>query len=64
MSEAKPQTDKTINIIRGKNLVGKADQADINTLIEHIDALEVFLDDRELDDDIGTLGWRHVIGLE
>ena len=44
----KPQTEKTINVIRGKNLVGKADQADINKLIEHIDALEVFLDDARL----------------
>jgi hypothetical protein len=60
----RPHTDKTINIIRGKNLVGKADQADVNTLIEHIDALEVFLDENEMDDQFGTEGWRHAIGLD
>lgn len=59
-----PQTDKTINIIRGKNLVGKADREDIAKLIEHIDALEMFLDDNEQDDKFGTEGWRHAIGLD
>lgn len=59
----KPQTEKTLNIIRGKNLVGKATQDDINTLFEHIDALEMFLDDNEQDDQFGTEGWRHAIGL-
>jgi hypothetical protein len=59
----KPQTDKTINTIRGKNLVGKADKADVDKLIEHIDALEMFLDEHEQDDQFGTEGWRHAIGL-
>lgn len=63
MPAPKPQTDKTLNIIRGKNLVGKADQADITKLFEHIDALELFLDDNEQDDQFGTEGWRHAIGL-
>lgn len=60
----KPQTDKTINTIRGKNLVGHADKADVDKLIEHIDALELFLDDNEQDDQFGTEGWRHAIGLD
>lgn len=60
----KPQAEKTINVIRGKNLVGKADQADVTKLIEHIDALEMFLDDNEQDDQFGTEGWRHAIGLD
>ena len=60
----KAQTDKTINTIRGKNLVGKADKADVDKLIEHIDALEMFLDDNEQDDQFGTEGWRHAIGLD
>ena len=59
----KPQTDKTLNIIRGKNLVAAATQDDINKLFEHIDALEMFLDDNEQDDQFGTEGWRHAIGL-
>ena len=60
----KPQTEKTINTILGKNIVGKADQADVNKLIEHIDALEMFLDENEQDDQFGTEGWRHAIGLD
>ena len=60
----KAQSDKTINTIRGKNLVGKVDKVDVDKLIEHIDALEIFLDDNEQDDQFGTEGWRHAIGLE
>jgi len=59
-----PQTEKTINIIRGKNLVGKALPDDVSKLLEHIDALEAFLDDNEQDDQFGTEGWRHAIGLD
>lgn len=60
---AKPQSDKTLNIIRGKNLVGKATKEDIEKVFEHIDALEMFLNDNEQDDVFGTEGWRHAIGL-
>lgn len=60
----KPQTDKTLNIIRGKSLVGAATKEDILVLFEHIDALEMFLDENEQDDQFGTEGWRHAIGLD
>lgn len=60
----KPQTEKILNIIRGKNLVGKATPQDVIKLFEHIDALEEFLDDNEQDDQFGTEGWRHAIGLD
>jgi hypothetical protein len=60
----KPQTEKTVNTIRGKNLVGKAAPEDVSKLIEHIDALEMFLDENEQDDQFGTEGWRHAIGLD
>jgi hypothetical protein len=58
------QRDKVVNTIRGKNLVGKATKADIDKLFEHIDALEMFLDDKDDDDTFGTEGWRHAIGLD
>lgn len=58
------QTDKTLNVIRGKNLVGKATKDDILKLFEHIDALESFLDDQDGEDTFGTEGWRHAIGLD
>jgi hypothetical protein len=60
----KVQTDKTLNIIRGKNLVGKTTKEDIDTMFQHIDALEIFLDENEQDDQFGTEGWRHAIGLD
>ena len=58
------QNEQTVNTIRGKNLVGKATKEDILLLFEHIDALEMFLDEYEVDDVFGTEGWRHAIGLD
>jgi hypothetical protein len=63
MSSYGAKSDKVINVVRGKNLVGKATKEDIETLFEHIDALEMFLDENEEDDRFGTEGWRHAIGL-
>lgn len=60
----KAQTDSTINVIRGKNLVGHCSQADIDTLLEHIDALEQFLDNEDMNDTFGTEGWRHQLGID
>lgn len=57
-------SDKVINTIRGKNLVGKASKDDIDLLFEQIDAFEQFLDDWDQDDNFGTEGWRHAIGLD
>jgi hypothetical protein len=58
------QDDKTLNVIRGKNLVGKATKSDVDKLFEHIDALESWLDDKDSDDYFGTEGWRHCVGLD
>ncbi len=57
-------SDRVINTIRGKNLVGKASKDDIDLLFEQIDAFEQFLDDWDQDDNFGTEGWRHAIGLD
>ena len=57
------QTDRIINLIRGKNSVGEAIKDDVDILFEHIDALEMFLNERERDDIFGTEGWRHAIGM-
>ena len=55
----KAQKDSVLNIIRGKNLVGKATKQDVFVLFEHIDALETLLDETDQDDVFGTEGWRH-----
>ena len=57
-------SDRVINTIRGKNLVGKASKEDIDVLFEQLDAFEQFLDDWDQDDNFGTEGWRHAIGLD
>lgn len=62
MGEPKIQSDKTLNVIRGKNLVGNPTQEDIAKLFQHIDALEAFLNEGDNDDAYGTEGWRHAIG--
>ena len=58
------QRDKVINVIRGKNLTGHADKDDIDILLDHIDSLERWLDEKEEDDFFGTEGWRHCVGLD
>lgn len=64
VSQVKAQTDKTMNIIRGKNLGGHATRADVLKLFEHIDALEMLLDDGDQNDAFGTEGWRHRLGID
>jgi hypothetical protein len=58
------QTDKVLNTIRGKNLVGAASKEDIFLLFEHLDALEMLLDEGDENDAFGTEGWRHELGLD
>lgn len=60
----KAQKDKTINTIRGKNLVGKATKEDVQKLFDHIDALEMLLDEGDENDAFGTEGWRHTAGID
>ena len=58
------QTDRILNIIRGKNLVGAATKEDIDLLFEHLDAIEIALDEADSEDMFGTEGWRHWLGIE
>lgn len=54
---------KELNIIRGKSLVGKASVKEILSVFGHIDALENWLDESDVDDAFGTEGWRHAAGV-
>lgn len=58
------QMERTLNIIRGKNLVGMATKEDINLLFEHIDALEDFLDQGDYQYILVPYGWRHHLGVD
>ena len=65
MAFQKPRklTEKEINIIRGKALVGKASPAELMAVFSHWDLIEMELDKRDGDDYFGTEGWRHAFGL-
>lgn len=58
------QTDKFLNTVRGKAMVGHATPDEIMKVFGHLDALEMFLDEHDEDDVFGTEGWRHAIGLD
>jgi hypothetical protein len=53
-----------VNVIRGKNLVGKASKEDVFKLCELIDFFEEEFDKLDCDDVFGTEGWRHYFGFE
>jgi hypothetical protein len=55
--------EATLNIIRGKNLVGKASKDDVLKVFAYIDLLEMKLDEADFDDTFGTEGWRHYFGI-
>ncbi len=57
-------TERAINIIRGKTLVGKATRDEVLALCRHIDECERLLDEADESDCFGTEGWRHYVGLE
>jgi hypothetical protein len=61
MAYPQAQTDRFLNTVRGKNLIGKATKDEISKVFEHIDALETLLDD--VDEDAFVRGWRRKLGL-
>lgn len=63
MKKMKYLTEKEINIIRGKCLVGKATPRELMSVFEHWDLIEIELEERDSDDFFGTEGWRHAFGL-
>jgi hypothetical protein len=56
-------TQKQLNIIRGKAMVGKASPKEILSVFEHYDLIEMELDERDGEDYFGTEGWRHSFRL-
>lgn len=56
-------TERELNTIRGKSMVGHATPAEILSVFGHLDALEMWLSEQEEDDFFGTEGWRHAAGL-
>lgn len=60
----KAQTERFVNTVRGKALVGHASPDELMKVFQHIDALENFLDENDQDDAFGTEGWRHALGVD
>lgn len=56
-------SDREVNILRGKALVGAMDREDQLALCEHLNFIEMALDERDADDFFGTEGWRHAFGI-
>jgi hypothetical protein len=56
-------TEKELNIIRGKAIVGKASPAELMSAFAHWDLIENELDERDEQDYFGTEGWRHAFRL-
>jgi hypothetical protein len=65
MAFSKPRllTEKEINIIRGKAMVGHASVEELLSVFFHYDLIEMKLDEYDGDDAFGTEGWRHRFGL-
>lgn len=53
--------DSLVAWIRGKNLVGAVDKADVDALLSMLDKIEEALNEADYDDAFGTKGWRHSI---
>lgn len=56
-------SDREVNMLRGKALVGAMDREDQLRLCEHLTLLEAELDERDDEDYFGTEGWRHAFGI-
>ena len=55
-------SDKEINIIRGKAIVGKASPEELMQVFGHWDIIEQKMDELDCEDYFGTEGWRHKFG--
>jgi len=57
-------SERELNIIRGKVLVGHANRDEVLSVFAHLDAIENALDEGDDMDMFGTEGWRHWMGME
>jgi hypothetical protein len=60
----RPLSERELNTIRGKAIVGHASTDEILSVFRHLDTIEQKLDEaeEELGDFFGTEGWRHWMG--
>jgi len=61
--EPRAQNALILNAIRRRNRAGIATKEDVDKLLEHIDALEIWLNYRDEEAPVGWEGWRFCLGL-
>lgn len=52
------RTEKELDIIRGKMIVGKASTEELQDFLEYVSAIEVLVEEASNEDFYGTEGWR------
>lgn len=58
------RTNKELNMIRGKMMVGHATPEELRDFLSYVSALEGLVEDASVEDFYGTEGWQHVLGIE
>jgi hypothetical protein len=56
-------SEREINIIRGKAIVGQASPQELMQVFGHWDLIEQRMDEMDGEDYFGTEGWRHTFRL-
>lgn len=59
----KLKSEKELDMIRGKMLINKATQEELNEFLKYVSVIESLIDEADLEDFYGTEGWRNKIGL-
>jgi hypothetical protein len=56
-------SERELNILRGKAMAKVTTPEDTLAVLDHLTLLEVRLDDADMDDMLGTEGWRRFVGV-
>ena len=58
------KTEKELDIIRGKMLVGKVSTEELLDFLEYVSAIEALVEEASNEDFYGTEGWKRRIDME
>ena len=56
-------SERELNILRGKAMAGATTPTDTLDVLNHITLLEDKLNEADMDDVLGTEGWRRFLGM-
>lgn len=63
MRKPKLLSDRQMHMYRGKALVGALTREEQLQVVEHLNLIEMKLDEKDDEDFFGTEGWRHHFGI-